>query len=84
MQGVQVHSVQTPLRETKPLLFIRLQNEAASGMLAVKLEGGVAASLFARDVGRSPRAAAWVEDERDLGSPSTLCVRQTKYRLIRC
>lgn len=54
MQGVQVHSVQTPLREIKPSLFIRLQNEAArGGQSAVKLAGGNVASLFARDAGWS-------------------------------
>lgn len=42
MQGVQVHSLQTSLREIKPSLFIRLQNGVARrGQSAVKLAGGM-------------------------------------------
>lgn len=56
MQGVQVHSVQTPLWEIKPSLFIRLQNEVArGGQSAMKLAEGDVASLFARDAGWTVR-----------------------------
>lgn len=79
MHGVQVHSVQTPLWEIKPSLFIRLQNKAArGGQSAAKLAGGDVASLFARDAGWSTGhvllVAARAEDERDVGFNSTYCV----------
>lgn len=80
-----MHSVQTPLREIRPSLFIRLQSEAARrGQSAVKLAGGDVASLFARDAGWSTGhlllVAARAEDERDVGFSSTYCVWPAKYR----
>lgn len=84
MQGVQVHSLQTPLWETKPLLFIRLQNGAARGRL-VSRKAGRRGRCFLVCQGRRLEswacAAARVEDERDLGFTSTYCVWQAKYRL---
>lgn len=56
MHGFQVHGVQTPLREIKSSLFIRLQNKASrGGHSVVKLAGGDVTSSFARDAGWSTR-----------------------------